>query len=153
MTRKRFCLFPNTDDAVNNSFTVDLDTFCLYAIWGGPGELAHNKDFCDQRRLRSAHTSVQFSQNLHWSHMPTTAYRLSKEGYTRTLIILGECTGWSESAGPTSLFVGFIVRWLIFKCIEQLTLVLLFPDMPCLCKWCRSRSVGLQLIWICTVCH
>ena len=35
-----------------------------------------------------------------------------------------------------------------------LTLVLLVPDMPCLCKQCRSRSVGFfrsQLIWICTV--
>ena len=29
-------------------------------------------------------------------------------------------------------------------------------DLPCLCKQCRSRSVGFgrsQLIWICTVCH
>ena len=37
-----------------------------------------------------------------------------------------------------------------------LTLVLLKPDMPCLCKQCRSRSVGFsrsQLIWICTVWH
>ena len=37
-----------------------------------------------------------------------------------------------------------------------LTLVLLHPDIPCLCKQCRSRSVGFwrsQLIWICTVCH
>ena len=37
-----------------------------------------------------------------------------------------------------------------------LTLVLLSPDMSCLCKQCRSRSVGFfrsQLIWICTVCH
>ena len=36
-----------------------------------------------------------------------------------------------------------------------LTLVLLNPDMPCLCKQCRSRSVGFwsHLIWICTVCH
>ena len=36
------------------------------------------------------------------------------------------------------------------------TLVLLNPDMSCLCKQCRSRSVGFsrsQLIWICTVCH
>ena len=34
------------------------------------------------------------------------------------------------------------------------TLVLLNPDIPCLCKQCRSRSVGFwrsQLIWICTV--
>ena len=37
-----------------------------------------------------------------------------------------------------------------------LTLVLLNPDILCLCKQCRSRSVGFwrsQLIWICTVCH
>ena len=39
---------------------------------------------------------------------------------------------------------------------ECINLVLLNPDMPCLCKQCRSRSVGFwksQLIWICTVCH
>ena len=38
----------------------------------------------------------------------------------------------------------------------SLTLVLLNPDIPYLCKQCRSRSVGFwrsQLIWICTVCH
>ena len=37
-----------------------------------------------------------------------------------------------------------------------LTLVLLNPEMSCLCKECRSRSVGFwrsQLIWICTVWH
>ena len=35
-----------------------------------------------------------------------------------------------------------------------LTLVLLNPDIPCLCKQCRSKSVGFwrsQLFWICTV--
>ena len=40
--------------------------------------------------------------------------------------------------------------------VVGLTLVLLNPDIPCLCKQCRSRSVGFwrsQLIWICTVCH
>ena len=26
------------------------------------------------------------------------------------------------------------------------------PDMPCVCKWCRSDQLTL-LIWICTVCH
>ena len=38
----------------------------------------------------------------------------------------------------------------------DLTLVLLNPDILCICKQCRSRSVGFlrsQLIWICTVCH
>ena len=42
------------------------------------------------------------------------------------------------------------------KLLSFLTLVLLNPDIPCLCKQCRSRSVGFfrsQLIWICTVCH
>ena len=36
-----------------------------------------------------------------------------------------------------------------------LTLVLLNPDMSCLCKKCRLRSAGFwsQLIWICTICH
>ena len=37
-----------------------------------------------------------------------------------------------------------------------LTLVLQNQDRSCLCKQCRSRSVGFwrsQLIWICTVCH
>ena len=38
----------------------------------------------------------------------------------------------------------------------HLSLVLLNPDMPCLCKQYRSRSVDFfrsQLIWIYTVCH
>ena len=43
-----------------------------------------------------------------------------------------------------------------FILMRSLTLVLLNPDMSCLCKQCRSRSVGFwrsQLIWICTVCR
>ena len=39
---------------------------------------------------------------------------------------------------------------------QNLTLVLLNPDIPYFCKQCRARSVGFwrsQLIWICTVCH
>ena len=45
---------------------------------------------------------------------------------------------------------------LILPLYWLLTLVLLNPDIPCLYKQCRSRSVGFwrnQLIWICTVCH
>ena len=46
---------------------------------------------------------------------------------------------------------------IMVKVIENfLTQVMLNPGMPCLCKQCRSRSVGFfrsQLIWICTVCH
>ena len=48
-------------------------------------------------------------------------------------------------------FISFLVL-----SFTLLTLVLLNPDIPCLCKQCRSRSVGFwrsQLIWICTVCH
>ena len=44
-----------------------------------------------------------------------------------------------------------IINW-----YSSLTLVLLNPDIPCLCKQPRSRSVGFwrsQLIWSCTVCH
>ena len=67
---------------------------------------------------------------------------------------------------------------ILYTTINNLTLVLMNPDIPCLCKQCssrfcltlvqlnpaiaflckqcRSRSVGFwrsQLIWICTVCH
>ena len=34
--------------------------------------------------------------------------------------------------------------------IKDLTFDLLKPDVPCLCKQCKSRSVGF---WICTVCY
>ena len=39
---------------------------------------------------------------------------------------------------------------------SMLTLVLLYPDIHCLCKQCRSRLNGFwrsHLIWICMVCH
>ena len=42
------------------------------------------------------------------------------------------------------------------KQIYILALILLNLGMACLCKQCRSRSVGFwrsQLIWICTVCQ
>ena len=53
-------------------------------------------------------------------------------------------------------FLGVIKEHCKKTSILYLTLVLLNPDMSCLCKQCRSRSVGFwrsQLIWICTVCH
>ena len=56
---------------------------------------------------------------------------------------------WKQSAGFKSRL------WTLLQTV-LLTLVLLNPDIPCLCKQCRSRSVGFwrsQLIWICTVCH
>ena len=51
------------------------------------------------------------------------------------------------------IFSIFSIRTL---CHDHLTLALLNLDIPCICKQCRSRSVGFwrsQLIWICTVCH
>ena len=52
-------------------------------------------------------------------------------------------------------------KWLtkdvsLVKMAENLTLVLLNLDTPCLSKQCRSRPVGFwrsHQIWICTVCH
>ena len=43
----------------------------------------------------------------------------------------------------------------LFCFLHSLTLVVLNPDMPRICKQCRSTSVGLrsQLIGICSVCH
>ena len=51
-----------------------------------------------------------------------------------------ECSIWSGS----TLFATHSAILAI------LTLVLLNPDIPCLCKQCRSRSVGF---WRSTVCH
>ena len=52
-----------------------------------------------------------------------------------------------------SPFIFLISPYILCGC--TLTLVLLNPDILCLCKQCRSRSDGFwsQLIWICTVCH
>ena len=60
--------------------------------------------------------------------------------------------------GHTGDMVDFCLKLLSChpSCQSSLTFVLLNPDIPCLCKQCRSRSVGFlrsQLIWICTVCH
>ena len=60
---------------------------------------------------------------------------------------------YSMVLDTTAKFV-IMTIWLSWNL--RLTLVLLNPDRPCLCKQCRSRSVGFwrsQLIWICTVCH
>ena len=49
--------------------------------------------------------------------------------------------------------LGIEVRLFI---LSHLILVMLNPDISCLCKQCRSRSVAFfrsQLISICTVCH
>ena len=80
-------------------------------LWHEP---VHNKT-CNKTwmtsELRSACTSAQSDQSLCWLHVPSTACRLSKEGWKRTLGILGGCTGWSVFAGHTGLILGFVVCW------------------------------------------
>ena len=76
------------------------------------------------------------------------------------LIYCSRRTGLSISLRNTGLSWHY-VPYTAFRTCETavdpgLTLVLLNPDMSCLCKQCRSRSVGFfrsQLIWICTICH
>ena len=83
------------------------------------------------------------------------------------LIRLCRCSGWSEyiyneyAQRPQLHTRHFLhTKYIIFNhnCskIWILTLVLLSPDMPYLCKQCRSGSVSFwrsQLIWFYTVCH
>ena len=67
---------------------------------------------------------------------------------------------WLDCAdvqAPLSSVLAYDIR-AYFSCWTwiYLTLVLLNLEMHCLCKQCRSRSVGFfrsQLIWIFTVCH
>ena len=62
--------------------------------------------------------------------------------------------GWFELVFETVGNYSDSSRIQVFR--DILTLVLLRPDIPCLWKQCRFRSVGFwrsQLIWICTVCH
>ena len=69
---------------------------------------AHDKTYTntrDQRRLRSACAFAQSDQSLRWSHVPSTASRLSKAGWMRTLAILGGCTGWFESLLVTQILL------------------------------------------------
>ena len=43
--------------------------------------------------------------SLRWSHVLSTASRLLQEEKTRTLAILGECIGWSESLLAQDIFL------------------------------------------------
>ena len=72
---------------------------------------------------------------------------------------------WESFVLKEYITINVLKFWLLYSilfwpkfafCAVLLTLVLLNPDKPCLCKQCRSRSVGFcrsQLIWICTVCN
>ena len=74
--------------------------------------------------------------------------------------VSGQWRPWSDSADGS--LMSACAAFTLFGCLilsgvdTHLILVLLNPDIPCLCKQCRARSVGFwrsQLIWICTVCH
>ena len=85
------------------------------------------------------------------------------------MIRLRTCAGWSGPPlsacaqrhvfawrGPNSAGLAHISSKVLKNKTDQLTLVLLSPDTPCLWKQCRSRSVCFwrrQPIWICTVCE
>ena len=62
----------------------------------------------------------------------------------------------ADMSQPLTISTGIFFNTFLTKInlCSCLTLVLLNPDIPCLCKQCRSRSVGFwrrsQLIWICT---
>ena len=70
-----------------------------------------------------------------------------------------------EIGNITFCFLGLslvrVLEWSLFWRQQvvgfiSLTIVLLNPDIPWLCKQCRSRSVGFwrsQLIWIYSVCY
>ena len=85
--------------------------------------------------------------------------------WQNTILILPYVFGqkiWANSADPDQMPQNIISDQCLYFChsdhsfTDKLTLVLLNPDMPCLCKQCRSTSVGFwrsQMIWICTVCH
>ena len=74
-------------------------------------------------------------------------------GYTWYFFFLSFVVFFFFFVTRETLFVTFYLR----SCPSNLvTLVLLNQNIPCLCKQCRSRSVGFwrsQMIWICTVCH
>ena len=65
---------------------------------------------------------------------------------------LTKCTSWHAHPTKTLIYQSEPLLGIL----SILTLVLPNADMPCLCKQCRSRSVGFwrsQLIWICTICQ
>ena len=90
---------------------------------------------------------------------------LSTECPMKTLIRLCRCTDWSAYSLGTHAVLkemlwphSYARSVLVGPCRQtgryyQFCWTLI---MSCLCKQCRSRSVGffkIQLIWICTVCH
>ena len=85
-------------------------------------------DMYFQQRLKSACTSVPSDQSL------------CTLGYPK-------CAQWRFWSDCTTVFIILVLKFNPSPAE---------PDMSCLCKQCRSRSVGFwrsKLIWIYTVCH
>ena len=135
-------LLPHISNGIDtfNRFSIicfDLDLLCLNRIYYG-SLLMNWAKICHSRHLRWFLTFDWYSAHLN----------------TKTTLIydVDRVTGFC-------IFQYILVFWCILyqpKVVSCLTLVLLNSDIPCLCKQCRSRSVGFwrsQLIWICTVCH
>ena len=115
-----------------------------------------------QRRFKSAYAFRQWSESSlgkFWTDKDTKLLHADNEDSTQpaqkhVLIWVLTC-----STCPKVCFLSWNLHIPIFwhtSAKKVLTLVLLNPDLPCLCKQCRSRSVGFwrsQLTWICTVCH
>ena len=112
------------------------------------------RGICGQRRHKSDCADVQSDQGLRSSQTESLD---TIKGFNGE-----QMPGW-DFAHVQDDMNPFILRMLedTFRLtrpylILLLTLVLLNPDMSCLCKQCSSRSAGFwrsQLIWICTVCH
>ena len=60
------------------------------------------------------------AHSLRWPHAPSTASGLSKEGYIRTVALLGRCTDWSES-----LLVTQVLLW-VLSCAGSFLLFLTY---------------------------
>ena len=72
------------------------------------------RDICKQCRLRSERASwVQSGQSLRWSHAPSTASMLSKEGLARILAVLSGWTGRYEPYRSLYKPIGIRILWWI----------------------------------------
>ena len=76
-------------------------------MWAAAQQNQQN-DLCAQQSLRSAWASVQFDQSMKKPRVLSYPLRTQWR-----LIRLGGCPGWSEFAGCTCHFVGFVMRRLI----------------------------------------
>ena len=95
-------------------------------------------------------TDVQADLSLPWGHIRRYVHHCGSYNPRKWPFCL------TVSSGVCHKFCLLIISGMGLFIFSFLTLVLLDPEKPHLCKQCRSRSVGFwrsQLIWICTVCH